>query len=146
MGKELTYTNNYGLWKVTTEGDCEGKSTRDLGIHKGYIDEIAFALADKCSYSLNFKYLFDSDYKKTSAPKRSEVSVSLDIDSGTWDLSGEERVKWARQFLSGRDVSVSRGQYYASFVIKTNKKTVEDIRNDALSKLTKEEIEALGIK
>ena len=38
------YTN-YGTFKVTTEGDCEGKSTRDLGVHTGYIDEIAFALA-----------------------------------------------------------------------------------------------------
>ena len=26
------YNNAYGLWEVTTEGDCEGKSTRKLGV------------------------------------------------------------------------------------------------------------------
>lgn len=40
--------SNYGTFKVTTEGDCEGKSVRHLGTFTGYIDEIAFALADKC--------------------------------------------------------------------------------------------------
>ena len=35
---------NYGTFKVTTEG----RSIKDLGVHTGYIDEIAFALADKC--------------------------------------------------------------------------------------------------
>ena len=33
------YDNPFGIWHVTTEGDCEGRSTRDLGIHEGYIDE-----------------------------------------------------------------------------------------------------------
>ena len=28
--KEYT---NYGTFKVTTEGDCEGKSIRDLGVY-----------------------------------------------------------------------------------------------------------------
>lgn len=48
------YDNPFGIWHVTTEGDCEGRSPRDLGFHEGYIDEIALALADKCFYSLYF--------------------------------------------------------------------------------------------
>lgn len=26
--KRHPYTNPYGMWKVTTEGDCEGRSSR----------------------------------------------------------------------------------------------------------------------
>ena len=37
------YKNPYGIWIVTTEGDCEGRSTRHLGVFQGYIDDIAFA-------------------------------------------------------------------------------------------------------
>lgn len=48
------YEQAYGTWKVTTEGDCEGRSIRDLGTYTGYLDEMAFALADKCCYSLQF--------------------------------------------------------------------------------------------
>lgn len=145
MKKELTYTNTYGLWKVTTEGDCEGRSIRDLGTFKGYIDEIAFALADKCFYSLCFTYLSEKDYMTPLVPKSDTVNVSLNIDSGTWDLDNKERASWARKFLSDRDVEVLEGQYYASFVLKTKRKTVKDIRREALNKLTEEELDALGL-
>ena len=47
------YDKVYGLWNVTTEGDCEGRSVRNLGTYEGNIDEIAFALADKCFYRSN---------------------------------------------------------------------------------------------
>ena len=49
------YTNAYGFWQVSTEGDCEGRTTRVLGTFKGRVDEIAFALAEKSSYKLTFK-------------------------------------------------------------------------------------------
>jgi len=29
------YKNTYGRWRVTTEGDVEGRSTTDLGTHLG---------------------------------------------------------------------------------------------------------------
>lgn len=28
------YDRAYGFWHVTTEGDCEGRSTTDLGVFK----------------------------------------------------------------------------------------------------------------
>ena len=48
------YQNLYGLWKVTTEGDEEGRTTKSLGIYEGWVDEIALYLSDKCYYSLTF--------------------------------------------------------------------------------------------
>jgi hypothetical protein len=44
-----------GWWSVTTEGDEEGRSTTQLGTHYGHVAEIAFSLADKCYYALEFK-------------------------------------------------------------------------------------------
>ena len=48
------YKDIYGYWIVTTEGDCEGRTTKTLGTFKGYIDDIALSLANKCYYSLCF--------------------------------------------------------------------------------------------
>lgn len=137
------YANAFGVWRVTTEGDCEGRSVRDLGVHEGYLDEIAFALADKVYYSLQFS----TSKKITMEPKTSQVSVSLNIDSGTWDMVPTQRVNFFRSMLEGRDVFVSEGQYYASVVLSTNKfDKKSELINNALKKLTKEEIEALGLK
>lgn len=44
-----------GWWNVSTEGDCEGRTTTQLGTYYGHVAEIAFALADRCYYVLEFK-------------------------------------------------------------------------------------------
>jgi hypothetical protein len=44
-----------GWWKVTTEGDCEGKTTKQLGTHYGHVAEIAFSIAEGRGYSLCFE-------------------------------------------------------------------------------------------
>ena len=146
MDKSNNYVNPYGLWKVETEGDCEGRSVRQLGIYEGYIDEIAFGLADKCYYSLQFTYLSKDDINQKFVPKKDSVNINLNIESKTWDLKPDERVKWFENFLIGRDVIVSRGSSYAAVTI-SNRKTNDDIvRQTALDKLTKEEKEVLGIR
>jgi hypothetical protein len=43
------------IWKVTTEGDCEGRSVQQLGLFTGEIDDIAFYLKDKSYYKLTFR-------------------------------------------------------------------------------------------
>lgn len=113
--KRLSYTNPYGLWKVTTEGDCEGRSSRNLGIFEGYLDDIAFYLADKAYYTLEFEKIdiLRISHKNVNA-ERSEVNVSLDISSGTWGMSSEERVLEFKKLLSERHVRVTEGDTYAS--------------------------------
>lgn len=49
----IKYTSVYGIWRVTTE-DINGEIIKNLGNHKGWIDEIALFLKDKCCYSLTF--------------------------------------------------------------------------------------------
>lgn len=137
------YKSPYGTWIVTTEGDCEGRSTRNLGVYVGYIDEIAFALAEKCFYSLYFEKVCTDVPTPTKVLK--EVNVTLDINSKTWKLSHNDRVKFFRNMLQNRDVYVSKGPSYASVILsRTNlEKTKREI---ALAKLTSEEKSLLGLE
>jgi hypothetical protein len=139
----------YGIWTVTTEGDCEGRSVSHLGTFEGYIDEIAFALAGKSFYSLRFQ---PADDLEQIAKPGTKVSVSLDIDSGTWDLHGVNRVDYFKKMLAGRNVSVVEGQYYASVILidgdspeEQERKANELKRKQALAKLTEEDRKLLGL-
>ena len=144
------YKKAYGTWTVTTEGDCEGRSVTQLGTFEGYIDEIAFALAGKCYYSLQFRAAQDL---AEVAKQGTKVSVSLDIDSGTWDMSNKDRAEFFRRTLAGRNVSVKEGQYYASVILVDGSSPEEIARKEnelkkkqALAKLTEEERKLLGLE
>lgn len=144
---ELTknYDSPYGIWKVTTEGDCKGKTSDLLGFYEGYIDEIALALADKCMYSLEFKH-FELNKLKSRIPKNNFVSVTLDIESNTWDLTSDDRKKYAEILFKNRPVEITKGNYFGSFKINAiGQKTEKEIKEEALSKLTKEEKQVLGL-
>lgn len=149
------YNKPYGTWKVTTEGDCEGRSIRDLGTHEGYLDDIAFKLANKSYYSLTF-HLIPDDKKIDVIPKSgTKVNVSLDIDSGTWpsDMNSKQRVEFFQNMLRGRDTFVTEGQYYASVTLidgqSPEARAIAEqklARATALSKLSAADRLALGIK
>jgi hypothetical protein len=110
----------YGKWHVTTEGDVEGRSTTDLGVYEGYLDEIAFALGRKAYYSLYFEPAKELPPQAKSAPA-DQVHVVLTIDSGTWDMDPAKRQGFFRKLLEGRDVEVKDGQFYASVLLKRGK-------------------------
>ena len=139
------YTNPYGLWEVTTEGDCEGRSKKGLGIFEGYLDDIAFYLANKAYYTLEFKKIsIPRISHEDVSMEQSEVDVLLDSSSGTWDMSSEKRVLEFKKLLSRRNVHVTKSQFYAS--VKLSQTPTEDERRQkALSKLTDEERKLLGL-
>lgn len=133
------YKDIYGTWKVTTENDSEGKTTKNLGTFTGYVDEIALHLADKCYYSLCFHKIQTSGSNLT--PKASKVNVSFDIESGTWSNKNIEEISKA---FANRPVTIEDCNIYSAFTIKSNKP--EDIaREIALNKLTQEEKKLLGL-
>ena len=134
---------NYGTFEVTTEGDCEGRSMRNLGIYTGYIDEIAFALADKCYYTLHFQLIEPASLDLT--PKKDTVKISLDINSGVWDLNVVDAKEYFEHFFADRDVEVLGTHGYGSCTISTHKETIEEKREKILSKLTEEEKHILGL-
>lgn len=138
--KEYT---NYGTFRVTTEGDCEGRSVMDLGVYTGYIDEIAFALADKCYYTLHFKSVEPTPLDMT--PKKDTVKISLDIDSGTWDLKGSDAMNYFKSFFADRDIEVVDAWNCGTCEISTHKETAEEKREKILQKLSEEEKRILGL-
>ena len=117
-----SYLSPYGTWEVSTEGDCEGRSTKRLGTHQGYVDEIASSLAGQECYSLNFRRVYPKSLSKTAAMQRESVSVQFDIDSGNWDLNPEAIEIKARGIFKGRPgVTVSRGTGCGSFILNFKK-------------------------
>jgi hypothetical protein len=147
------YKNAFGVYDVTTEGDCEGKSVRTLGRHEGYIDDIAFKLANQCYYSLTFHRVPVEKQTKNLTKTGTKVNVVLDIDSGTWDMKGPERIAYFREMLRGRNTEVMEGGYYASVTLLDGVgpearalAQKEVVRQSALAKLTKEDRVALGLE
>lgn len=146
--KDKKYTKAQAFWQVTTEGDCEGRTVHSLGTHFGYIDDIAFALADKSYYSLCFKEIEPFD---ASVPTGNKVNVTLDIGSGTWDMNMVERKKFMENLLGDRDTAVLDGESYASVTLVMGKNEIqrqerekEMLKLQALAKLSDEERAALG--
>lgn len=117
------YKNPVGVWRVTTEGDCEGRTIKDLGVWEGHIAEIAFHLAEKSGYKIEFRSLKGTRTSGQKVPtkietNRKHVWISLDIDSGTWSMSPQDRALYIANILDARDqldvYGVYNGcQYYA---------------------------------
>lgn len=125
-GLHPKYSKPYGRWQVSTEGDCEGKTILNLGIHEGFIDEIARYLAESIGsgYSLTFARLPDqtsTDY--TLAKEVKEVHITLGIDSGTWpsSMTSQQKVEAISKMMAERPVTVLDGQYYATVKLKYDK-------------------------
>lgn len=83
------YESPIGWWNVTTEGDCEGRSTRHLGTHYGHVAEIALSLPEEPCYSYRFQPVTDSmatslrpGKRHVRKPVRDRVWVSFDSSSG----------------------------------------------------------------
>lgn len=102
--KELKRGKAYGYWAVNTEGDVEGRTIRNFGIYLGYVDEIAFHLADKCYYSLNFRQVKECDaYTPEYTTKKGSVHISV---------RGAASI-----LLESKPVAMKKGKYYNSTLI-----------------------------
>lgn len=138
------YDNPFGVWHVTTEGDCEGRSTRDLGIYEGYIDEIALALADKCYYSLYFVAV--NIHSLNMTPTRKTVDVTFGVNSGTWAMTSKECVTAVKEVMKDRPIQVEQSCRTGAVVFATETKTKEEKRQEILAKLSPEERQILGLE
>lgn len=116
------YNESYGFWKVTTEGDVEGRTMKDLGVHEGHIDEIAQALSPACYYSLHFEAAPDPKKFGNEREPRDEVSININ-SSDLWRLSGDERLAVISELLKDRPVKVKDGKYYKSVTLVFEKKS-----------------------
>lgn len=141
---------NNKLWKVTTEGDCEGRSTRNLGVYRGNPVNIAFLLADKVAYTLQFEEIVIQDVPKFD-PHGQQVSMNFSVSSQYYfgkstesqrraffeDLIGVKPVKITNANPGAHSIELT-----STCVSNSKAKKVKD----ALAKLSQEEIELLGLE
>lgn len=80
-GKEISgsdfNTNPIGTWEVTTENDCEGRTTKTLGVYEGHVVDIARNLGPQAYYGLTFRKLKVSKTMKAGAAINSAVRVHV---------------------------------------------------------------------
>ncbi|MET3209712.1 UNVERIFIED_CONTAM: hypothetical protein ABIC26_002659 [Paenibacillus sp. PvR008] len=50
---EQEHFDVHGIWKFSTEGDCEGRSSKDLGTYKGSLFDGIKKYGDRSYYSLS---------------------------------------------------------------------------------------------
>ena len=131
----------YGVWKVTTEGDCEGRSIKQLGIHEGYVDEIALCLADKNSYSLEFTRVAAPQKLELYSPVCGETTITVHNES---EIYGALSLADLQTMFEGRPVTIKKSNYYKSVKL-TSTNFIEVKRKEALAKLTKKERILLGL-
>lgn len=147
-------TSTYGLWRVKTEGDEEGRTMQNLGDWEGHIDDIALHLANKVYYSLHFTPI--APRSTELKPTAKQVEVTLNISTGTWDLNSEERALLIKQWLAAnnRQVTAINGRGYGSFAIvndqiETEEERVARLKKQAMEKLkdtlTDDELAAIGL-
>ena len=116
------------LYEVTTEGDCEGRSSRSLGIWEGNISNIAFHLADKMVYSLRFEPITINKPNKISKEK---VVIS------SWKLKDDIINP---RYLGAGDFRVEKGGCYNGYTLYIGEEVVKAQKRAELLK-EKERIE-----
>ena len=122
--KEHGYDRPVGVWKVTTEGDCEGRSTLALGTFAGHIVDIAYMLQGQQCYKLCFTRVGDLGARWENAWRRAEIDIELAIESNTWDMKPGARSEVVGRMLAKEQPRIVRGygvaisNYYASTKLK----------------------------
>jgi hypothetical protein len=104
-----------GWWKVTTEGDVEGRSTDQLGTHYGHVVEIAMSLPRGGCYSLRFEKA--KEPQQAFIPDqyqavRTEANIQLEPIS--YKGGEKEIAKW----LDCDEVEVKPCNYYGAYTLK----------------------------
>jgi hypothetical protein len=140
-------SSTYGLWRVTTGLSSLG-GLRDLGVHLGHFDEVAFAHAGNELHSLTLDWV---DPAKTSIDAaaffRKRVNVKIgDVNPFHADRQAVSDLYYA--FLKERPVNVFSASSCAHVVLEDKPdsgRSLEMKRQAALAKLTLEDREVLGL-
>ena len=137
------YSNSLGLWEVTTEGDCEGRTTRDLGTYYGNFDEVAFHVADKVMYKLTLTKIEPTN---EFTPKADNVLIQFNMNSGMYHMTPEQTEPIWNSLLKDRPANVKDNRYGSQIVLELEQNmNNKRIRQAALNKLTAEERRLLNL-
>lgn len=125
-------------WKVYSIQGEEAERAVYLGTFYGYVDDIAFALADKAGWLLRFEPCDPLDM----TPKRKKVVVEIADVRHRVD-SKEEEVAVFKDYLKDRPVAIKATPYYSGVELTTEKRISQEIVNDVFGRLTPEELGAI---
>lgn len=120
MNNKVNDIINNKIWEVTIHGDCEGRSTRNLGFYEGYIEDIAFYLHPKSVYnSLSFEKVYNINNKEVIKINESNITnyINKEIHLTLWDLSlleKEEANYCVSKLFKNKSIIVSNSSEYVT--------------------------------
>lgn len=127
---------NERLWEVSTEGDIEGRSIKNIGIFMGNLLEIAKRLRGMPVYQLYFKEIKPSEYPSLSESSTSRKEVNFSVAG----FSKEELLKELQ------DHNIEPSNFYKAVKLTFSEEELIDLkRQRALAKLTEEELKLLNL-
>lgn len=146
MSTKIVPASEIKLWKVTEDGDCEGRTTRTVGYYKGSVEEIALMLAHKGDphYALMFTPVSFIDAKDMTPKPNEKVYMRISLYQS--NCANFEGVNLKPTF---------KGTTFKSAILRSNSDDVvlilnqeshmQKLREEALSKLTLTERKILGL-
>jgi len=138
------------VWQVTTESDVEGEHNQNLGTFTGKLHDIAFHLAKFQYYKLTFTEI--ELPKLTYSPTKDIVNITVytldrDFNIKLANAHSFERAKIIQDAFNEKniEINVSPSTMFNSVQLNLRSKTDELKKQQALSKLTDEEKQLLGL-
>lgn len=101
-----------GVWRVTTEGDCEGRSVRQLGTYEGHVLDIAKQLAGQAYYQLDFRRVEPKKVDTGPAKTHGEVHFRVDGHDTKFGDQNDQLRLLGQHVREGE--RLARGQFYGS--------------------------------
>lgn len=133
----MKLTDSNKIWRVTTEGDIEGRTIVDFGYFRGNIIDIAKKLAGAASWKLSFQEFSVGD----KYPNTSRVPLEFHIS-----VNGMNKASLLSTLKQEGYIEASQSNLYESVKITIDKDEVNKLKREmALSKLSDEEKELLGL-
>lgn len=140
---------NDTIWKVTTEFDEEGRSRHELGYFTGNPIDIAFKLANKALYTLFFTEVKPNEIQRFE-PTKESVAMRFTYGSKYYKNTISDKTELLENLIQERPVEIARnvqGNDYVTLQLTDGNDAMKQTKiAKALSKLTNEEKELLGLK
>lgn len=89
----MEYNNQHGIYRVSTEGDCEGRSVRTLGYAEGYPEDIEIFYDDKKYYRITLdKIEINKVTPELVSEKKSLIHEKNNLEKRLKEIEG--LIKW----------------------------------------------------
>ena len=105
------------LWKITTEGDCEGRSINHIATERGHFAELALKYSGYTCYTLTIEPVTPTN---DDPNPRDDVSVTFgSYSNATKGMNMEEKILSVSDWL-GDDYDVTIGNYNGVKITKSS--------------------------